>query len=222
MAETEEAPKNRGGRPKGKKDRKPRKKKWTPEGVRILKAVSPKARKKGLSPKHRLVVNEYFRNGFHKKKALEKVGYSKSVSDQYWNIFDRVDVDEEIQRRHRQREKRVEVTIDRVVEELAKIAFANPGKILLRLRENNWNLGCLSENELAVINELREEDFMIGRGEDASLGQKHSVKMLDKKGALVDLGKHMGMFQEKKTDTLAESIVDLLAAGRARFQQKKE
>jgi phage terminase small subunit len=41
------------------------------------------------------------------------------------------------------------------------------------------------------------EDYLDGRGEDARKVRRVRFKPADKRGALVDLGKHLGMFKDR-------------------------
>jgi hypothetical protein len=45
-----------------------------------------------------------------------------------------------------------------------------------------------------VLSEVTVEDFVDGRGEDARAVKRVKFKLHDKRAALVDLGRHLGMF----------------------------
>lgn len=85
------------------------------------------------------------------------------------------------------RQKRTEITQDRVIEELAAIAFARAtdftqivdGKVVWTDTEN------LSEEQSRVIAEIKEGKFGI------------ELKLNDKEKALELLGRHLGMFKDK-------------------------
>jgi len=55
----------------------------------------------------------------------------------------------------------------------------------------------LTRDQAAALAEVTVEDFKDGRGEDARNVRKVRFKLADKKGALVDLGRHFGLFREK-------------------------
>ena len=87
---------------------------------------------------------------------------------------------------------RTEITAQRVLEELAKIGFASYGDFL-KLDENGRttvDVTSLTKDQLAVISEME-----INTSEDGK--QRIKVKLHDKRAALMDIGKHLGMFREK-------------------------
>lgn len=87
---------------------------------------------------------------------------------------------------------KTEITAQRVLEELAKIGFASYGDFL-KLDENGRttvDVASLTKDQLAVISEME-----INTSEDGK--QRIKVKLHDKRAALMDIGKHLGMFREK-------------------------
>lgn len=91
------------------------------------------------------------------------------------------------------------VTVTRVIDELAKIGFAN---ILdyARLTDDGepfLDLSEVSREQAAAIASFTTEDFKDGRGDDARDVRKVTFKLHDKRAALVDIGKHLGMFKDK-------------------------
>ena len=93
--------------------------------------------------------------------------------------------------RQAKRAQRVEITADRVVAELAKIAFADPRDLM------EWgpsgvkfkNSADLMEEQAASVAEVTET---ITQG-----GGSIRLKKYDKLKALELLGKHLGMFERK-------------------------
>jgi phage terminase small subunit len=55
----------------------------------------------------------------------------------------------------------------------------------------------LTREQAAALVEVTVEDFKDGRGEDARDVRRVKFKLADKKAALVDIGKHLGMFKER-------------------------
>ncbi|WKA31595.1 terminase small subunit [Bradyrhizobium roseum] len=91
------------------------------------------------------------------------------------------------------------VTREQVIEELAKIGFAN---MLDYARvtddgEPYIDLSGVTRDKAAAIASFTVEDFKDGRGEDARDVRKVTFKLHDKRAALVDIGRHLGMFEEK-------------------------
>lgn len=87
-----------------------------------------------------------------------------------------------------ERSRRIGVNADRVVRELAKIAFVNAGEVIdldtALLKDK------ISEDDMAAIQSVKVKTF----GED---GLEREIKLADKLKALELLGKHLGMFKDK-------------------------
>lgn len=97
----------------------------------------------------------------------------------------------------KKREERTQVTQDRVIQELAKIAFAD----IRELYDDNGNLKnvkCLEDEIAGAVSQLETFEEYEGRGEDREyIGDTKKVKLLDKTKALELLGKHLGIFTDK-------------------------
>lgn len=86
---------------------------------------------------------------------------------------------------------RTSITQQRVLEELAKIGFANMGDMIeLQDGRSHVDLAKLTPEQKAAISEIQ-----IDTSEDGK--QRVKVKLHDKRAALMDIGKHLGMFREK-------------------------
>ena len=100
-------------------------------------------------------------------------------------------------------EKRTEITVDRVLNELALLGFANMLDYV-RISDDGEpfiNLSELTREQAAAISETLVEDYFEGRGKDARQVRKVKIKFHDKKGALEAIGKHLGMFKEELIHT---------------------
>ncbi len=95
--------------------------------------------------------------------------------------------------------QRHEVTVDRIVGEMAKLAFANMLDYIQIQADGTAyvDFSKLTREQAAAIGEIVTEEYTEGRGEDARPVKRVKFKLLDKRGALVDLGKHLGMFTDK-------------------------
>ena len=93
-----------------------------------------------------------------------------------------------ISRAMAERSKRTGINADRVLTELAKIAFVNAADVIdasdATLRED------AAPEDLAAIQSVKVKTF----GED---GLEREIKMADKLKALELLGKHLGMFEDR-------------------------
>ncbi len=83
------------------------------------------------------------------------------------------------------------ITAQRVLEEMAKIAFSNIGDFF-DLDENGVpriNMAKVTKDQMAIVSEITIEEK---NGEP-----KVRFKLHDKRAALSDLGKHFGLFKDK-------------------------
>lgn len=103
------------------------------------------------------------------------------------------------------RENRTQITQDQVLTELAKIGFADIRKVMswgnTMLREKPRKGGeaeMVPYHGLALIDSSEIDDATAAAISEVSEGKEGlKVKMHDKKGALVDIGRHLGMFTDK-------------------------
>ncbi|MBQ5399340.1 MAG: terminase small subunit [Ruminococcus sp.] len=86
-----------------------------------------------------------------------------------------------------ERSRRTGVTADRVILELARIAFCNACDVIDR--ETGQVLSDASRDDLAAVQSIR-----VKSGEAFN---EYEVKLADKLKALDMLGRHLGMFKEK-------------------------
>jgi phage terminase small subunit len=108
------------------------------------------------------------------------------------------------------RARRTEITADRVLRELALIGFANMADYMRAGPSGDpvLDFSRLTREQAAALVEVTVEDFMDGRGEDARAVRRVKFKLADKRAALVDMGKHLGMFVERiKDETERPAII---------------
>lgn len=144
-----------------------------------------------LTPKQRTFVSEYLVD-LNATQAAIRAGYSKKTAGTMaQRLIAKSHIREAIKAAQSRREKRTEITQDRVLNELARVAFGNPRAVMswgpggLTLR----NSADLTEDEAALVAEVRETTTKDG----GSL----ALKTHDKMKALELLGKHLGMFDRK-------------------------
>jgi phage terminase small subunit len=152
-----------------------------------------------LTPKQERFVAEYLID-LNATQAAIRSGYSvKTASSQGERLLRNVEVAKAITVAQKAREQRTEITQDRVLKELAKLGFANMQDYMSITKEGEpfADLSKLSRDQAAAITEFTVEDFTEGRGDDARDVRRVKFKLADKRAALVDIGKHLGMFKEK-------------------------
>lgn len=148
-----------------------------------------------------------------KKWANQKVAEKASVFAKSKEVVARIE---------KLREKAMtknEVTAERIVAELAKLAFMDPRKLF---DESGMPLGVagLDDDTAAAIAGV--DTVMIGN-RDAGMGQVLKLKLADKKGALDTLARINGMFKDKvevKSDGLDKmgELMTFLQAGAGKIK----
>lgn len=90
------------------------------------------------------------------------------------------------------------ITKEAVLRELAKIGFANMQDYMTVGPDGapTLNFKDLTREQAAALVEITVEEFRDGRTDSREV-RRVKFKLADKKGALVDIGKHLGMFIER-------------------------
>lgn len=109
---------------------------------------------------------------------------------------------------------RTEVTVAKVIAELAKVGFSNMlDYVTVQDGGDAYvDLSALSRDQAAAIQEITVEDFKDGRGDEARDVRRVKFKLLDKRAALVDIGRHLGMFTDKIEMKAKHEFDDEMAA----------
>lgn len=169
-----------------------------------------------LDAKERRFVSEYLID-LDTKRAAVAAGYSETVaaSKAYqWVSNGKVKphVFAAVQNAMKVRSDRTEITADRVLKELAKIGFSDIRKAI------SWESSLVTEEDnpeggdIAIIKKIVTNQVTLVSSDDidddtaaaiSEISQNTSggikLKLHDKKAALVDLGRHLGLF----TDNIA-------------------
>lgn len=158
-----------------------------------------------LTPKQQRFVAEYLID-LNATQAAIRAGYSaKTANEQGARLLANVSVRHGLTDAMRARERRTNITQDRVLSELAKIGFADIRKVVswgnTTLHEKTGKDGVVEMvpfHGLALIDSSEIDDATAAAISEVSEGKEGlKVKMHDKKGALVDIGRHLGMFTDK-------------------------
>jgi phage terminase small subunit len=153
-----------------------------------------------LTPKQIRFVDEYLVD-FNATQAAIRAGYSpKTAAAAAARLLRNVNIQVEIARRQKDLQKRTEISQDRVVKELARIAFANIADYLhVETQTRTKDDGTEVTYQTVMFNETQE----LSADQRAALAVvKQSVngfelKLHDKIKALELLGRHIGMFNDK-------------------------
>lgn len=92
-----------------------------------------------------------------------------------------------IAERQKERSQRVEITQDRVLKELARVAFADPRSVM------TWGPNGVRLKDSADL--TADEAALVAEASESSTGIK--LKTNDRLKALELIGKHLGMFTDK-------------------------
>lgn len=163
-----------------------------------------------LTDKQRRFVDEYLVD-LNATQAAIRAGYSqKTASSQGERLLRNVEVSKAVQEAQAKRSARTEITQDMVLRELAKIGFSDIRKIVrwgkteLRVTDAGDDEGEVTEpyHGLALVSADEVDDDTAAAISEISEGREGlKVKLHDKKGALVDIGRHLGMFKERVEHT---------------------
>lgn len=182
--------------------------------------ISPTDPLRGALTGQQMAVIDYFqRNNFTGQiAALKHAGYENPQWRAY-EFFQNPKVRVEIERRRAELRKKYELDEDWVIQRLMTIADANLGDIMSKLRENNYDLAILTEQERYALGEYTEEVYMEGKGEDAVAVKKVKVKPAGKMEAIIALCRKLGLFNDKLNVEGEVNIVERLQAARKKFQK---
>ncbi len=156
-----------------------------------------------LTAKQQRFVDEYLID-LNATQAAIRAGYSEKTARSISNEnLTKPDIQAAIAKGMQARSCRVEITQDMVLRELAKIGFSDIRKVV-RWGETMVRMVDAEEGEaedmvpyhgLALIDSTEIDDNTAGAIAEVSQGKDGlKVKLHDKKGALVDIGRHLGMF----------------------------
>lgn len=158
----------------------------------------------GLTLKQSLFVSEYMKDRNATQAAI-RAGYNPKSADRMgWSLLKNPKVQEAISERVEAAENRSQVTVDRVLTELARIAFADITDIVsveggkVRVRDTR----DLPPETRKAISEITET---------GAAGGTIKVKLHDKIKALELIGRHLAMFKDKLDVDAGETIVGVLA-----------
>lgn len=156
-----------------------------------------------LTPKQRRFVDEYLIDLNATQAAIRAKYSAKTAQEQGARLLSNVMVQREIQARMKAREQRTEITQDRVLRELAKIGFSDIRKAVkwgeteLRVAEGEEG-ELMPFHGLALLGSDQIDDDTAAAISEVSEGREGlKVKFHDKKGALVEMGRHLGLFIPK-------------------------
>lgn len=169
-----------------------------------------------LTAKQRRFVDEYLID-LNATQAAIRAGYSaKTANEQGARLLANVSVQALLTERIKDRERRTEITQDKVIAELAKIGFADIRKAVqwgpeLRVVDQETGETAIANGVSLVDSEKIDSDTAAAISEISQTAQGVKVKLHDKRAALVDIGRHLGMFKDRIEHSGAVTLESLVA-----------
>ena len=170
-------------------------------------------RKYPLTDKQRIAVDEYMINGFNIKAALLAAGYTASSahnSSKTWHQS------KELQKYLKKKQAAIaekhKLTEEWVIQRL--MHRADSGRLLANFKQIDedgqlfWDFTGATDHELALVSAIGVELAKSGRGPGAIDVKRVKVQEADAHAALMALGRHLGIFNDKLevTGSMAERI----------------
>ena len=152
-----------------------------------------------LTAKQARFVEEYLID-LNGSQAAIRAGYSgKTARAIAYELLTKPDIQDAIAEAQQERSKRTGINQDRVLAELALLGFSNMQDYMRSGPDGDpyLDFSGLTREQAAALTEVTVEDFKDGRGDDARDVKRVKFRLADKRAALVDIGKHLGMFKER-------------------------
>lgn len=150
-----------------------------------------------LTPKQARFVEEYLTD-LNATQAAIRAGYSQKMAGRIgFQLLEKTGIQTAIQASQLERSARTGITADRVVQEIARVAFSSLRDVMA------WGptgASVLPDDEItpdaaAAIAEITETNAVI------------KIKLHNKVAALEKLAKHVGLYNDRATAPAAETVV---------------
>lgn len=147
-----------------------------------------------LPPKRRLFVQEYLKD-LNAKQAAKRAGY-KHPHVEGARLLAFASVQNAVEAAFAKRMERMEITAEKVLQEIARLAFSDVRKVV----EGDGTLkdvSTLDDDTAAAIAGIEVVEEFAGRGaEREKIGYTKKVKLWDKTASLTLLAKHLRLIVE--------------------------
>jgi phage terminase small subunit len=156
----------------------------------------------------RRFVEEYIVD-LNAKQAAIRAGYSAhSATQTGCDLLAEPKITAAIETAVAERSARTKITADEVLLELTKLGRANMQDYMSATDGGDpyLDFSKLTRDQASCLQEVTVEDYTEGRGENARDVKRVKFRLCDKRAALVDLGKHLGMFIDRKAVTFPEGV----------------
>lgn len=159
-----------------------------------------------LRPKQQRFVDEYLVD-LNGTRAAIRAGYSARTAASIANEnLRKPEIAAAIDAARAEMQVRTEVTADRVIQELAKIAFLDVRKLF----NADGSLKAVHELDDDTAAALVSLDVRLTESENGEITKTARIKLADKRAALVDLGRHLGIFDAKRELAVEDPLSRLI------------
>ena len=119
---------------------------------------------------------------------------------------------------------RFDITAERVLGELAKLAFANPADYFTVQADGTAyvDLSTLTRAQAAAIAEIVVDEYVEGKGEDTRNVKRVKIKLVDKGVNLERLGRHLKLFTDKVEVSGLEALAERIRQSRAKTKPDED
>lgn len=150
-----------------------------------------------LTDKQEMFCREYLID-LNATQAAIRAGYSEKTARSIGQEnLTKPDIQDFITALKKKREEKIDISAERVLNELGRLAFLDIRKAFDdegRLK----SVHDIDDDTVAAISGIEVEELWEGRGEDREhIGRLHKIKLSDKIGALEKLGRYHKLFTDK-------------------------
>ena len=170
-----------------------------------------------MTPKQKMFARQYLID-LNATQAAIRAGYSrKYASETGRKILKRQDIATMIRKDMEKRAKRLEITADMLLQEIAKLAFSD----VRRIFDDQGRLLPVSQlppDVAASVSSVKVVTSSIPRTDPVEVVHTSEIKFWDKKGALELLGKHLKLFTDKleHSGSVTVGLAERIKAARER------
>lgn len=169
-----------------------------------------------LTARQKVFCDEYLID-LNATQAAIRAGYSPATANRIGSrLLTNVDIRARIEKAMAERSKRTGINADRVIRELARIAFVNAADVI-DFQTATIAHGA-SEDDTAAIASFRVKTIPTAEGE----GVEREIRMFDKLKALELLGKHLGLFSKDQESNTPITVIVHYDYGDEKADQKTE
>ena len=173
-----------------------------------------------LTPKQQRFVEEYLVD-LNATQAAIRAGYSeKTAHSSGPRLLDNVGVASEIERRQSRVANKLEITAERVLTEISRMAFYDPGSLTGVRREENGDYSFDGIGGPEDIRDLPEDVRRAIVGWSWDKAGNFTLKLADKGRALDQLARHLGLFNDKVDVNLKGSFSERIMEARNRARSR--